>query len=240
VSATYQPLLLIPGLMCDARMWRHQAAALEPLCSEIRVADISKADTVTALAEDILKNAPQKFSLAGFSMGGIIAMEIWRQAPGRILRLALLDTNAKNEKPDRLGPRLEQMQRVRAGKLLEVVTEDLLPNYFGKACQNDAELNQEIIDMALSLGPDVFLKQCNALNTRVDSRDTLPTITCPSLVLCGREDRLCPDWMHEQMAAAIAGSSLEIIEHSGHFSTLEVPDAVSAAMKTWLSRPSDA
>ena len=226
--------------MCDARMWRHQTAALQPLCSEIQVADISQADTITALAQEILKKAPQKFSLAGFSMGGIIAMEIWRQAPGRILRLALLDTNAKNEKPDRLGPRLEQMQRVRDGKLLQVVRQDLLPNYFGKAHQDDTELNQEIIDMALSLGPGVFLQQCHALNTRADSRDTLSTITCPSLVLCGREDRLCPDWMHEQMAAAIAGSSLEIIEHSGHFSTLEAPDAVSTAMKVWLSRPGDA
>jgi pimeloyl-ACP methyl ester carboxylesterase len=236
-SAPRQPLLLIPGLMCDANMWRHQAAALEPYCSEILVADISAADTVTQLAAQVLQNAPRLFSMAGFSMGGIVALEIWRQASGRVLRMALLDTNARSEIPEKLAPRLEQMERVRQGRLREVVAGDLKPNYLGKARQDDTALQQEIVDMAMSLGPDVFLRQCHALNTRADSTDTLATINCPSLVLCGSEDRLCPDWMHEQMSASIPGSQLRIIEQSGHFSTLETPDEVTAAMKAWLSTP---
>jgi len=232
-----QPLLLVPGMMCDARMWRHQVTALTKYCSEILVADLSTAETIAEMAEEILQNAPERFSMAGFSMGGIVAMEIWRQAPDRVLRLALLDTNARNEIPERLAPRLEQMERVRKGRLREVVTGDLKPNYLGKARQDDVALRQEIVDMAMSLGPDVFLRQSHALNTRADSRDTLATINCPSLVLCGREDRLCPDWMHQQMAASIPASRLQIIEQSGHFSTLEAPDEVSTAMKAWLSIP---
>ncbi len=239
-TASHQPLLLIPGMMCDERMWRHQISALENHYSSIQVADISRADTVTELAKEVLRMAPAQFSLAGFSMGGIVALELWRQAPERILRLALLDTNASGETPEKRALRLQQMQRVEDGKLLEVVREDLKPNYLGKARQDDLELRQEIVDMALSLGPQVFLRQCHALISRPDSSDTLRTIHCPSLVLCGREDRLCTDRMHEQLAAVIARSKLQIIEHCGHFSTLEAPHAVSDAMKAWLSRPDGA
>jgi pimeloyl-ACP methyl ester carboxylesterase len=232
-----QPLLLIPGLMCDQRMWRHQAAALKEHCSEILAGDISSADSIAELATRILQSAPAHFSMAGFSMGGIVALQIWRQAPQRVLRLALLDSNARNEKPERLALRLEQMHRVQQGKLHEVVVEDLKPNYLGLASKNDIALREEIIQMALSLGPDVFLRQCRALNSRPDSRSTLATITCPSLVLCGREDRLCPVEVHREMALGIPGARLQIIEHSGHFSPLEAAAEVSAAMEQWISLP---
>lgn len=234
-----QPLLLIPGTLCDDRMWQHQVADLEALCAGIQHADITRADSVAAIARQVLRDAPGQFSLAGFSMGGIVAMEIWRQAPHRVLRLALLDTNARQEEPARLQLRLQQMEWARQGMLRDVVVEELMPHYFSEEHQNNGVLREAIMDMALSLGIRVFLRQCQALNSRPDSTNTLASINCPCLVLCGAEDRLCPPALHRVMAAAIPGAELAIIEHSGHFSPLEAPGRVNAAMRQWLAKPSD-
>ncbi len=132
-SSSLTPLLLIPGLMCDERLWRHQVAALGPRCSDIQIVDVSMADNFEGMARAALQTAPESFSLAGFSMGGILALEIWRQAPERVLRLALLGTNAANEKPEQQAPRLAQMERVREGQLRNVMFEELMPLYLGKA-----------------------------------------------------------------------------------------------------------
>jgi len=234
-AKSHYPLLLIPGMMCDERLWRHQLAALRPRCSEIQVVDIATADSIEEIARLALRSAPAKFSLAGFSMGGIVALELWRQAPERVLRLALMDTNAANEKPERLAPRLAQMERVRNGQLREVMQDELIPNYLGKALQNDSLLLWEILDMALLQGADVFLRQCQALNTRRDYRPLLAGIHCPSLVMCGEEDRICPAWLHEKLAQSIAGSTLKIIPGCGHMATLEAPEEVSSALLGWLA-----
>jgi pimeloyl-ACP methyl ester carboxylesterase len=230
------PLLLIPGMMCDERVWRHQLAALRPRCSDIQLVDITTADSIDEIVRLALLAAPEKFSLAGFSMGGIVALEIWRQAPERVLRLALLGTTARNEKPEQLAPRLAQMERVLEGQLREVMFNDLLPAYLGKAQQDDTLLRWEILNMALLLGPEVFLRQCQALNTRQDYRELLQEIRCPSLVLCGEEDQICPAWMSEQMAQDIAGSTLLIVKGSGHFVPMEAPEEVSSAMLAWLAK----
>ncbi len=237
MTKPHPPLLLIPGMMCDERIWRHQLAALRPRASEISVADIAVADSIAEMASAILQSAPTQFSLAGFSMGGIIALEIWRQAPERVLRLALLGTTARNEKPEHQAPRRAQMERVRQQKLREVLVEELIPHYLGKAFKDDPFLQWEALDMALLQGPDVFLRQCRALNTRQDYRKLLPDIRCPSLVLCGEEDRICPAWMSEQLAQGIAGSTLLIVKGSGHLVTLEAPEEVSSAMLGWLAKP---
>jgi len=236
LTAELAPLLLIPGMMCDERLWRHQLAALRPRCSEIQVVDVSLANSFEAMARKALQTAPAHFSLAGFSMGGILALEIWRQASERVLRLALMGTNAANEKPERQAPRLAQMERVRQGQLREVLLEDLMPHYLGKALQNDTLLRWEILDMALLQGPDVFLQQCQALNTRMDYRPLLANIRCPSLVLCGEEDQICPAWLHTKLAEAIAGSALTIIPNCGHMAPMEAPEAVSSVMLNWLTR----
>ncbi len=225
-------------MMCDERLWRHQLAALRPRCSDIQVVDITTADSIEEIARLALQSAPEKFSLAGFSMGGIVALEIWRQAPERVLRLALLGTNAANEKPERQAPRLAQMERVRQGQLREVLRDELMPNYLGKALQADSLLLWEILDMALLQGPDVFLQQCQALNTRRDYRPLLADIRCPTLVLCGEEDRICPAFLHEKLAQSITGSNLSIIPGSGHMVTLEAPEEASSALLAWLARPS--
>jgi pimeloyl-ACP methyl ester carboxylesterase len=233
---TPEALLLIPGMMCDERLWRHQSAAMESRCSEIKIADVSTGDTIEQIAASILKSAPERFSLAGFSMGGIVALEIMRQVPGRVSRLALLDTTARNETLEQQAPRLAQMELVREGQLRELMFKELVPSYLGKAQQDDTFLRWEILNMALLNGQDVFLRQCTALNTRMDYRETLSSIRCPSLVLCGREEKICPVWMHEEMAKAISGSELVIIENAGHFAPMEAPEDTTAAMLEWLGR----
>jgi pimeloyl-ACP methyl ester carboxylesterase len=230
------PLLLIPGMMNDERVWRHQIAALRPRCSEIHVVDITTADSIEEIARLALLSAPEKFSLAGFSMGGIVALEMFRQAPQRILRLAILGSTPRSEKPHQQAPRLALMERARKEPLRELMLTALIPPSLGKANQNDSLLQWEILDMALLLGTEIYLQQCHALNTRRDYRDTLPEIRCPMLVICGEEDQVCPAWISEQMAQGVPGSSLLIIKGSGHMVTLEAAEEVSAALLNWLAK----
>ncbi|HET6565484.1 MAG TPA: alpha/beta fold hydrolase [Xanthomonadales bacterium] len=224
-------------MMNDERVWRHQLAALRPRCSDIQVADITTADTIEEIARLVLQSAPEKFSLAGFSMGGIVALEIIRQAPQRIVRLALLGSTARNEKPHQIEPRLALMERARREPMDELMQKVLIPPSLGKANQNDLLIKWEIQDMGQLLGTDIYLRQCQALNTRRDYRESLAAIHCPTLVLCGEEDQVCPPWMSEQIADGIKGSTLQIIKGSGHMITLEAPEEVSAAMLGWLAKP---
>ena len=232
-----QPLVLVPGTLCDRRLWQYPLESLAPLCTSITVADVSGANTISGLAQAILEGAPEQFSLAGFSLGGIIALEMLRQEPQRILRLALLDTNARSAAPEHLQLRLHQMQRVRNGELAEVLNEELLPNYFAAQHQENTGLRHQVLQMGLEIGSRAFLHQCEAANNRPSALDLLPWINSPTLVLCGREDQLCPVSMHEQMAESIPGSELRIIENCGHFSPLECPNEVSAALQEWLNKP---
>jgi pimeloyl-ACP methyl ester carboxylesterase len=232
----YYPLLLIPGMLNDERVWRHQLAALSPRCSEIQVVDITTAGTIEEIARLALQTAPEKFSLAGFSMGGIVALEMFRQAPQRVLRLAMLGSTSRAEKPQHLAPRLALMERAKREPLRDLMQKELIPPSLGAANKEDSLLQWEILDMALLLGTDIYLKQCQALNTRRDYRDMLGEITCPSLVICGEEDKVCPSWISEETAKGIAGSSLLIIKGSGHMVPLEASEEVSAAMLSWLAK----
>jgi len=236
-SSTPAPLLLIPGMLNDERVWRHQLAALNPRCSEIQVVDITTADSIEEIARLALQSAPEKFSLAGFSMGGIVALEMFRQAPQRILRLAMLGSTSRNEKPHQLAPRLALMERAKREPLRDLMLSELIPPSLGAANQNDSLLKWEILDMALLLGTDIYLQQCQALNTRRDYRDMLGEISCPSLIICGEEEKVCPSWISEETAKGIAGSTLLIVSNSGHMVPLEAPEEVSSAMLAWLARP---
>ncbi|WP_305986047.1 alpha/beta fold hydrolase [Roseibium sp. MMSF_3544] len=226
------PLVLLPGMMCDARLYRPQIAALSGRIA-IHLAPITEHDTVEALAEGILKNAPSRFAMAGLSMGGIVAMEVYRQAPDRVERLALLDTNPRAELDEVKQRREPQIEKVRAGGLHDVMRDELKPNYLA-----NGPLRQDVLDtcmkMALDLGADVFERQSRALQKRPDQQETLKSVNVPTLILMGREDRLCPVDRHELMQSLIEGSTFEIIEGAGHLPTLEQPDAVNAAFKTWL------
>jgi pimeloyl-ACP methyl ester carboxylesterase len=219
--------------MCDRRLWSQQIAALN---LPTQVADTTVADNFRDMATAVLESAPTRFALAGLSMGGILAFEIWRQAPARVTHLALLDTNPHAESTDRQSLRLQQIDEVASGRLEEIAINSLKPLYLAECHREDRELLDIILQMAIDLGPEVFRKQSLALKDRINSVGTLPTIDCPTMVICGSEDLLCPVSYHELMADRIPGAELVVIDRCGHLSSLEQPDSVSAALSELFSR----
>jgi len=218
-------------MMCDARLWNPQIEALDIHCL---VADLSSHDNLTDMAASVLDAAPASFAVAGLSMGGILAFELWRQAPERITHLALLDTNPHADTPDKRTMRLDQVEQVLSGQLRKLATESLKPAYLAKANRDNQALLDEILAMAMDAGEEVFRRQSIALKDRVDSVATLATISCPTTVICGAEDHICPPAYHELMARRIPGARLVIIENCGHLATLEQPDAVNYELQRLL------
>lgn len=226
------PLVLLPGMMCDARLFAPQIAAFSTQRA-VQVAPISGADNVADLAARVLTHAPPRFALAGLSMGGIVAMEVFRQAPDRIDRIAFLDTNPKAEAAAIAKGRDPQITRAEAGELRAIMRDEMKPRYLADGPGRDAILNL-CMDMAEALGAVVFVRQSRALQTRPDQQDTLRDIKVPTLALCGREDALCPVHRHELICSLVADATLEIIEGAGHLPTLEQPQATNAALSRWL------
>jgi pimeloyl-ACP methyl ester carboxylesterase len=228
-----EPLVLLPGMMCDGRLFGPQAEAFAAERDVIH-GDITGAEDMGMLARQVLGAAPDRFALAGLSMGGIVAMEVIRQAPDRVTRLALLDTNPCAELPEARVRRGPQIEAVRGGGLERVMRDEMKPNYLADGPRRAAILDL-CMDMALSLGPEVFERQSLALRDRPDQQETLRAVTVPTLILCGRHDALCPVARHELMHDLVTGSRLIIVEKAGHMPTLERPEAVTAAMSAWLS-----
>jgi pimeloyl-ACP methyl ester carboxylesterase len=225
------PLVLIPGMMCDARMWGGIPAALHPRLVGHEIP--TKADTLTELARILLLDAPPRFALAGLSMGGILAMEVLAQAPDRVERLALLDTNPRAELPEVRANREPQISRALNGGLVRVMRDEMKPNYLAKGPGKSAVLDL-CLDMAISLGPEVFARQSRALRDRQDRQATLAAFKGPALVLMGAEDRLCPRDRHELMHALMPQSRFVIVEGAGHLPTLERPIETTSALRCWL------
>ena len=226
------PLVLLPGMMCDGRLWEPQIAALGG-DRAVHLAPISNHDSTQALAAEVLAHAPPRFALAGLSMGGIVAMEVLAQDPERVARLALLDTNPRAEVPDVQARRGPQIERARQGGLRAVMRDEMKPNYLVDSPDKQAILDL-CMEMAMGLGPEVFVRQSLALRDRPDRQDALRAVTVPTLVLCGREDKLCPIERHELMHGLIPGSRLEIIAGAGHLPVLEQPEKTNAALRRWL------
>ena len=226
------PLVLLPGMMCDARLFAPQVAAIHDRA--IQVAPIAGADAVSRIAELVLRDAPPRFALAGLSMGGIVAMELMAQAPERIAGLCLMDTNPKAESEAIAAARRPQMERVHAGGLRAVMQGEMKPNYLAEGPERGSILDL-CMAMAEALGPETFLRQSRALIGRADRQEVLRQITVPTLILCGREDALCPVHRHELMHDLVAGSSLVVIDGAGHLPTLERPQATNAALQDWLA-----
>ena len=226
-------VLLLPGMMCDARMWADQIEAIE---SPVSIPDLSGHDNFFDMAASVLGNAPKRFAVAGLSMGGILAFELWRQAPDRITHIALLDTNPFADSPDRKSSRLQQIEQVFAGGLRELAVESLKPLYLAESNRDDDDLLNEILDMVLELGPDTFRRQSLALRNRADSVETLASINCPAIVICGSEDTLCPLSYHEYMANRIPDAELIVIDDCGHLSSMEQADAVSNELLRLFAR----
>ena len=226
------PLILVPGLLCSARLYAPQLPALWPFGS-VTVADHRRDDSVEGVARRILDAAPERFALAGLSYGGYVALAVIRAAPERVARLALLDTQARPDSDEAKVGRRKLTAMAEEGKLNDVI--DLLtPKFLSAAHQNDPRLRQIVRDMARDTGVDGFVKQQRAIMSRPDSRPLLASIECPTLVLVGDSDTLTPPDLAKELADGIPGAKLAIIPDCGHLSTIEQPDAVNTALIDWL------
>lgn len=231
-------LLLLPGMMCDARLFAAQLAALSDHCQVLVAAPADLAAfSIEDMAKRVLQRAPAgPLNVAGLSMGGIVAMAMAAMAPGRIARLALLDTNHLADPANRRDIRNRQIDDVRAGRLREVLIDEMKPAYLAMRHRDDQQLLQRLLDMGLSLGEETFIAQSLALRDRADYSAVLQAYTGPALVLCGAEDRLCPPERHRAMASLLRDVVVSILPGTGHLSTLESPAAVNTALLEWLQR----
>ena len=227
-------LLLLPGLLCDPRLWKPQADALSDI-ADIVIADMTRDETMSGMASRALDAAPEKFALAGLSMGGYVALEIMRKAPERVTRLALLDTGARADTPEQTTRRRDLIGLADRGEF-KAVSPRLLPLFIHEDRLSDRPLVDVITAMADSVGKDAFLREQKAIMGRPDSRPDLPGIACPTLVICGRDDVLTPIALSEEIAGLIPGADLVLIDDCGHLSTMERSEAVNAALREWLAR----
>jgi len=231
--ASSVPILLVPGLLCSARLYAPQIPALWPY-GPVTVVDHRRDADMAAIAARILKDAPPRFTLAGLSMGGYIAFAMLRLAPERIARLALLDTSAWPDTPEQTAGRKTQIAMAQADRFGEI-PELSIPRFLHRNRQHDERLTAIVRQMAEETGPDAFVRQQNAIMTRPDSRPLLASIACPTLVLVGDGDEATPPELNQEIAGGISGAKLTVVRECGHLSTLEKPEAVNAALADWLS-----
>ncbi|APP78454.1 alpha/beta fold hydrolase [Xanthomonas hortorum] len=231
MSAPRPTLLLLPGLLNDAQLWQAQRVALANV-AECEVGDITQGESMRALATQVLAQMPPRFALAGFSLGGYVAQDILRIAPERVERLALLDTSARADSPERVAQRRAQEASVRGGKTFLGFGERLMRHYVHPSRWQDAALLERVRGMTQRLGVEVFVRQ-NRLE-REDGRALLRAYTGPLLVLCGQDDTITPPTLHEEMAALAVQAQLVQVPACGHLSPLEQPQAVSDALREWL------
>jgi pimeloyl-ACP methyl ester carboxylesterase len=237
MSTARHPLVLIPGLLCDASVWPHQRAALADI-ADVRISDHGLLDSLPAMARAIIANAPARFAIAGHSMGGRIAFEVWRAAPDRVSGIALMDTGhhplalgAAGERE--VAGRFALLETARRDGMRAMATEWVQGMVHPKRL-TDRALVESILDMFEAKTPEIYAAQTRALIDRPDATPVMRTIRCPTLVLCGHEDSWSPVQRHLEMVAAIPGSTFVDIPECGHMCTMERPEAVSAAMRTWF------
>jgi pimeloyl-ACP methyl ester carboxylesterase len=227
-------LLLLPGLACNAVMWQHQLAVIPPVFNAT-VTDVhTRFDTVHEMAASLLSEQTGDLILCGASMGGMLAMEVARQAaPGRIRGLALLGTNARPETPEMRQLREAAIVFFEQGRADEVLKFNLTMA-FHKSRANDTALLRTYLDFVMAAGAQQLIQQNRAVMARPDARTYLPHVACPTLVLCGDSDQLTPPECSREIAALIPGAELKIIADCGHMLTMERPLEANAALLAWL------
>jgi pimeloyl-ACP methyl ester carboxylesterase len=227
------PILFIAGLLCSPRLYGNQIPALWHF-GPITVADHTRDDAMDAIARRILSMAPPSFVLVGLSMGGYIALELLRQAPDRVLKLALLDTTARpdtHEQSERRRARIDLAQHGRYSEIPDL----LFPLLVHPSRRDDEGLRQIFRLMAAETGSEAFVRQERAIMTRPDSRPGLGSISCPTLVLVGDSDQVTPPDYAAEIAAAIPGAQLVVLRECGHLSTLEQPDRVTQLLAEFVA-----
>lgn len=229
----FQPIVFLPGLICDARLWRDIIDGFADTMAPM-VADLRLDETIAAMASRTLAAAPPRFALAGLSMGGYVALEIMRQAPERVTHLALFDTSARPDNEERRETRRKGIEMIGQGKFIGV-SRGLLgslvaPHHLG------TPLAEEVQAMSERVGGTVYIRQQKAIMDRVDSRPHLAAIDVPTLVGVGALDKMTPPELAEEMAAHIPGAKLVTFPDAAHLPTMENPAPVVDAMRDWLGR----
>ena len=226
------PILLVPGLACSPRIYAPVVPALWRF-GPVTVANHIRDDNMGAIARRILAEAPPRFALAGHSMGGSIALEIMRQAPDRVARLALLNARARPDTPEAIGRRRGQMARAQNGEY-HAVLDELFAIFVHPSRRDDAALYRLVRDMGEDVGADAFVRQQTAIMGRPDSRPMLASIACPTLVLSSDHDDTVPNSQSKEIADGIHGANFVVLTDCGHLSQLEQPEATTSAMVDWM------
>lgn len=226
------PIVLVPGLLCSARLYAHQVQELWRM-GPVMVADQTRDSVMAGIARRILIHAPPRFALVGLSMGGYIAFEIMRQEPDRVAKLALLDTSARADTPEQTLRRKSLITLARSGPMA-TIADRLFPILVHPSRRTDEQMQEVVRRMALETGPEAFIRQQTAIISRVDSRSGLGAIKCPGLVMVGDADELTPPELSAEIAGSIPGARLVTVAECGHLSTLEQPRFVSGTLLDWL------
>lgn len=227
------PITLLPGLACDADLWRDQVSSLSAR-QVVRVSDVhTRCATLPQMAAALLAEAPGDLLLCGASMGGMLALEVARQAPQRVKGLALLGSSARADTPELIRLRSEAIVLFEQGRLHEVLDANVA---FAFDPAHAAALTPRYLAMMDRAGAAQLVAQNRAVMARADQRPLLPRIACPTLVLAGESDLLAPPEHSREMAALIPGARLELLPQCGHMLTWERPAAVTALLADWLAR----
>lgn len=230
-----EPLVLLPGMMCDARVFLPQITDLAR-DHAVTVGPVGGAERMEEIASNLLSLLPPKFALAGHSFGGIVALEILRRAPGRVTRIALLNTTPLPESPTFAATREPRIVAARSGRLNEVMREEMPLSALSPMSDRQGIMGL-VEDMADHMGVEVFVRQTRALQRRRDQQATLRQIRQPALVLTGAYDTVTPVKRHEFMAELIPYAELRVIEEAGHMPSLETPEELNAILREWLRQP---
>jgi len=234
MTSSLPQLILLPGLLNDAELWRDQISGLADVARPW-VPDLAPYATIREMAESVLEKAEPTFALAGFSMGGYVAQEIARRAPQRIERLALLDTSIRVDTPARAAQRKALNKAAAKGGTFLGIGQTIMKSYIDASRLEDIELTSRIVDMTQRLGREVFLRQ-NSLE-REDGEAALRALRVPLVIIVGENDQITPASGHREMAEAIGCSHLVVIPNTGHMTPMEAPGPVNGALRHWLARP---
>ncbi|MDO6728899.1 alpha/beta fold hydrolase [Marinovum sp. 2_MG-2023] len=230
-----EPLVFLPGFMCDARVFGPQVLALSA-DTPVMVAPVTIGERVEEIASALMSALPAKFALAGLGFGGIVAMEVMRRAPERVLRVALMDTTPLAETPQEAAAREARLVKARTGRLVEALEEEL--RLSGLAVSPDsAEVRAMALDMGLHLGAEVYARQTRAAVRRRDQQAVMRKCKVPAMVMCGAENVALPVKRHQFLSTLIPYARLKVIEGAGHMSPMEQPEAVIEALRDWQKQP---
>lgn len=235
-SQPAEPLLLLPGLAEDARLYWHQIITLSAR-RMVSVAHLGLYPRIEDMAQAILAEAPARFALVGHGLGASVAAEMLRQAPERLTRIALLSINPLAEPPAVAAAREPRLARARAGRLAEAILQEVPAESLGLRGEALAQVQAMQQDMAEALGVEAYVAQSRALMRRPDQQRLLRQARLPALILCGQADRICPLRRHEILAETMPMARFLALEGAGHLPPLEAPEAVTEALAAWLDLP---